>query len=292
MKKYATKRLLITLVIVGLMLASITAPISASQYGRYQSSTIQITPPSQSIVDKMVTVEGSTSLENIWLCIKGPAGELSVYPMDVHNGNFKKDIWLRFGTGTYTIYAGDNAKRFDGAVSFNVTNTSKEDYQYLKSSGYVDSESPEVTKIVETITNEKMTDLQKANAIHKWVTGNISYDYKAYAAGISAVNTTSSVIESKVGICRDYAFIFAALARNAGIPTKIVYGDALNSKKTLERHAWNEAYVNGKWINIDTTWDAGYIKNKAFVRNQTVKYFNTSAEVFAKTHTVTSTTLF
>lgn len=290
-----TKRIYAIFIITSLILVNISAPVSALHFGRFQNSNIQITSPyiNNATVDKVVTVEGFTNLEELWLCLRGPGGELSLYPVDVSNGSFTKDVWLRFGTGSYTIWAGDNAKRFNGSIRFDVANTSSEDYRYLKPSGYVDSESPEISEITESFIDSQMTDMQKTQAVHNWVTRNIKYDYMAYAAGKSSLNTSNTVVESKYGICRDYAFVFAALARNAGIPTKIVYGYALdNATKTLDRHAWNEAYVNGKWINIDTTWDAGYIRNNAFVSEPSFKYFNTSPEVFNKTHKVTSVTLF
>lgn len=277
-----------------ILLVHISAPAAAAYSVGFQNSTIQITSPSSNdtSVDKVITIEGTSSLKKIFLCVRGPAGEVLVYPVAVTSGSFSKEIWLRFGAGKYTIWAGDNDKQFDGSIRFEVQNNSQGDYRYLAPSGYVNSDSPEIRKIANELVNEKMDDLQKAKAIHDYVAKNVKYNYSVYLSGINQLNTATAVLDTQLGVCRDYAFTFAAIARAAGIPTKVVYGDAINSAKNIEKHAWNEAYVNGQWINIDTTWDAGYIKDAKFVTALSDKYFNIPAETFAKTHTVTSVTTF
>ena len=58
-----------------------------------------------------------------------------------------------------------------------------------------------------------------------------------------------------MGICYDYAVLFAAMLRSVDIPTKLSMG----YKSDINYyHAWNQVYLNGKWVNIDTTYDAAY----------------------------------
>ncbi len=36
--------------------------------------------------------------------------------------------------------------------------------------------------------------------------------------------------------------------------TTQTHWDAVSSKIDTANHAWNQAYVQGRWVNIDTTW--------------------------------------
>ncbi|MNE59256.1 Transglutaminase-like superfamily protein [compost metagenome] len=70
-------------------------------------------------------------------------------------------------------------------------------------------------------------------------------------------NNDSTLLSNK-GICYDYASLFATMLRSEGIPTKLVMG---NTSYVSTYHAWNEVLLNGKWVTIDTTVDAGLAKN-------------------------------
>jgi hypothetical protein len=256
---------------------------------------IKISSPSihKSQFEQSLTIEGTSSLSKIWLALRGPGGELTVYPVKVNKGSFKEKIWLRFGAGKYTLWAGDNKNHFNGKIRYEFSNTSKKNLLYLTPSGYVQSEDPTIRKLANRITIGKTNPLDKARAIHSWVTKNIAFDTQAYYKGQGEMKTAPEIIDRRKGICRDYAFVYASLARAANIPTRVVYGVAWNnSLKKYENHAWNQSYIDERWINVDTTWDAGYVKNKKFVPKATDKYFNPKAKDFSKTHKVTRVTLY
>jgi hypothetical protein len=75
-------------------------------------------------------------------------------------------------------------------------------------------------------------DLEKAK--------NVQYGY--------IPNIEETYIQRK-GICYDKASLFAAMLRSINIPTKMVTGYYDNGSY----HAWNEVYINNKWIIVDTT---------------------------------------
>jgi transglutaminase-like putative cysteine protease len=67
---------------------------------------------------------------------------------------------------------------------------------------------------------------------------------------------------SKSGHCEYFATATVLLLRAGGIPARYATGFAVNEKSELENayivrtrhaHAWARAWVNGTWINIDTT---------------------------------------
>lgn len=296
MEKKKLSGILMSLIFsVILFLAHDTTPVNAANNVGYQTSAIQIKSPSvnNASYDRYFTFEGTSTLEQIYLFLRGPGGEITTYPVRVHNGKFSQNVWLRFGAGKYMVWVGDNSKRFDGKIHFQVLNTSRENYFNLSPSGFVNSDNTAIRKIAASLTNKNMNDMEKVKAIHNWVTANIAYDTDAYFTGNLEIHTALDVINSKKGVCADYSFAFAALARAAGVQTKVIYGDAWNSAiQKYEEHAWNESLINGQWISIDTTWDAGYINDDTFVAASTDKYLNMNPETFNQTHLKTLVTLY
>ncbi|MNY73998.1 Transglutaminase-like superfamily protein [compost metagenome] len=49
------------------------------------------------------------------------------------------------------------------------------------------------------------------------------------------------------------------MLRSVDIPTKLITG---RSDYVNEYHAWNQVYLNNKWVTIDTTVDSSLKKNK------------------------------
>ncbi|MBE0584434.1 MAG: transglutaminase domain-containing protein, partial [Desulfofustis sp.] len=61
-----------------------------------------------------------------------------------------------------------------------------------------------------------------------------------------------STLKTGIGDCNEHASLFAALARAAGIPTKIAVG-VVWQHDAFYYHAWNEVCLDGTWISLDTT---------------------------------------
>ena len=53
-----------------------------------------------------------------------------------------------------------------------------------------------------------------------------------------------------------FSLLTAALLRAVHIPTVTILGVAIKQNHVLGPHAWNEAFVDNRWISIDTTQDA------------------------------------
>ncbi|MCR2807257.1 transglutaminase-like domain-containing protein [Paenibacillus soyae] len=118
----------------------------------------------------------------------------------------------------------------------------------------------------------KKTDEEKVKAVYDFITSNISYDY-SLAANVSSdyLPSIDKTLTSKKDICYGYSALFAAMLRSLDIPTKLVMGD---TEYVDVYHAWNEVYLNGKWVTIDTTVDAGLKKgNKKVEMYKDVKKY-------------------
>jgi transglutaminase-like putative cysteine protease len=61
----------------------------------------------------------------------------------------------------------------------------------------------------------------------------------------------------KRGVCQDYAHVFIACARSAGVPARYVSGHFMRADGIVDQeasHAWTEAYVEGLgWVGFDPT---------------------------------------
>lgn len=285
------QRNLLRLFLIILICTSLIAGTGVSARAAYsvgfETKDIEVTSPNKSgrPFNGRLVIKGRTGLPEVWLCLRGPGGEVETYPADVSEGRFEVNISLRFGKGTYTVWAGDNPKKFDGKIRFEVENTDAEDTRYLAPSAYVDSDHEDIKDLIKDLADPDMTDMEKIRAIHEWAASNIEYDYKAYLEGENTMRTASETIKCGKGTCRDYSFVVAALARALDIPAKVVYGSITGTGGwDAQLHAWNEVYADGRWITVDTTWDAGYIKEGRFVTSPSDKYFDPDTDMFAKTH--------
>lgn len=294
MKKSLVRWRLLVSVIVLLALNFLSVPASAGYRTSFQSYEIKISEPARSgqSYEGEMPVEGTSGLERVWFCVRGPNGELETYPAGVNERRFQLSIPLRFGPGDYTIWAGDNATSFDGSIRFKATNKLEEDIRYSSPSAYIDSNNQDVVALANQLAKPEASEMKKLQAIYGWVTKNITYDYQAYLSGQSQLTPASETINSKKGVCTNYAFVVAALSRASGLQARVVYGDAKNSNRwSSQKHAWNEVMVGGRWVAVDATWDAGYIGNGSFVPSPTTEFFNPDANAFALTHLASSYTL-
>jgi hypothetical protein len=106
-------------------------------------------------------------------------------------------------------------------------------------------------------------------AIHDKLISLVSYDYDLLArkkidssindlghSAYGALVCNSSGTPHKA-VCAGYAMAFEHLCHLAGIPCCTITGEATNLPATDDDngHAWNSVYINGRWYEVDTTWD-------------------------------------
>jgi hypothetical protein len=166
--------------------------------------------------------------------------------------NRQKVRWLENSgedkVGEWTI----DAEKFDPAKSAKLPIKDKALDSYLKPSPYLQCDAPEIkAKAAEIVSNEKSA-YKAAERIRSWVSANMKPQ-----ADIGIARPAIDVLKNKVGVCRDYAVLFASLARAAGIPTKIDAG-LIYMNGHFYYHAWVEAYV-GEWVVFDATLKSDFV---------------------------------
>lgn len=220
----------------------------------------------------------------------------------LRNGLLEEKPYLYYGPGEYKVTIAvprANSNSYSGFDYFNVINLDprpEEEVKYLFPEGDIQSENPEIVTLAMNITKGKSTDMAKTRAIHDYVAKNVAYDTKTYYAGrISDYNWDAvEVLHRKLAICEGYANLNAALHRAVGIKAKVVHGQAIwaDMGETWENteargHAWNEIFVDGRWVIEDTCWDAGYVNGRSFTFKYRTKYFDPTPREFARDHRTT-----
>ena len=109
----------------------------------------------------------------------------------------------------------------------------------------------ETVELADEICADYYTDEEKVKAIHEWMTHNCEYDY-GYTPVVQ-YSTLHQTVETRKGICYDFAHLFAALCRSQNIPCYVVDGTPYDPAKDC--HTWNRVYFNGSWWNVDVTYD-------------------------------------
>lgn len=101
--------------------------------------------------------------------------------------------------------------------------------------------------------NKADDDYEKLLAIHDAVV--LSCDFSKDGAYAS---TAYGALTEGSAMCEGYAFAFSYLCTAAGIENYVVSG----TNEEGEAHLWNKAVCDGKWYNIDCTWDDPILKNE------------------------------
>lgn len=175
------------------------------------------------------------------------------------------------------------ASRFDASQSETIDASAKGVSGFTGDTPYVQPSDPDIQSVVKETVGNETNAYKAASKLREWV-----FTHMHSKGTIGIVRSSVDVLRAKSGVCRDYAVLYAALARAAGIPTKLVSG-LIYWRGGFFYHAWTEVYV-GKWVPMDATLptdfvDATHIKlaeGEATSMYNTVKVMGTiKAEILA-----------
>lgn len=275
------------------------------------ANTIKLSGATKANKDRILfTIEDNDGSEVVreYLQVQADNTYSSEFNIDLADGNYAASVFMA-ARGDYTywsVYLGIPIKVFNTQPSFVkplifLDNLIKyEPYGKVRSEHlelYLSEEDTEtITNLAVEITKGKQSDYDKALSISEWVADNIYYDMDAYYSG-SYLTDVMSTLELRRSVCSGYANLTAALLRSINIPAKIVSGFALGLGTSgtwdgvyhdSSNHAWNEAYVDGRWIIIDTTWNSSniYENEEYYPREKDYRYFDPLILAFSYTHKI------
>ncbi|MBL4932631.1 transglutaminase domain-containing protein [Clostridium paridis] len=134
-----------------------------------------------------------------------------------------------------------------------------------------------VNSIYSSIITNNMSQLQKEKAIHDYIVKNTSYDDYDFNSSHSAYG----VIKYNEAVCEGYAKAMKLFMDKAGIECDIVPSHKIN-------HAWNRVRINGKYYQVDATWDDPVPDQGNTVH---YNYFNLSDSQMQSTHALDPDTI-
>jgi len=119
----------------------------------------------------------------------------------------------------------------------------------LRPSATVQSHDPTIRALARTITAARETSAEKISAVLGWLEENIRKE---------PVDTFSAldVLDAKRAECQGHAYLYTALMRALGVPTRLVNGLVYSAEHGgFLYHTWAESLVEGSWRAVDPTFN-------------------------------------
>lgn len=113
------------------------------------------------------------------------------------------------------------------------------------------------------------TDYEKALWLHDWLLQQLDYDHSL------KWSSAESALTRKLGTCQAYESAYSKLLTAAGITNA-------ETRDTYDGHTWNAMKLDGKWYQVDCTWDD--TKDNYYNFDQMHLYFGLTDELMALAH--------
>lgn len=104
--------------------------------------------------------------------------------------------------------------------------------------------SARIDSVLKSLKLTGKSDYEKVKAIHNYIINRVSYDQTLQK------HTAYNALINKSAVCEGYSAAAYRMFTEAGIDCRIITGWA-----DAGAHSWNIVKVDGKWYNIDLTWD-------------------------------------
>lgn len=191
---------------------------------------------------------------------------------------------LQMGNGYYTFKILENIEGDNYALLYSLdldVEMSDENLVYLYPNQTIsyNLNSEVIDLSFKTVKGDK-DDLTRVYDMFNYVVKNIKYDHKKAneVNGKYVLPNLNETIESKEGICWDYAALLAAMCRIQNIPAKVIVGYT-----DIEYHSWVMIYLKGKgWINpkIEFAGESWSRLDPTFAASDNVEYEGRYDEVY------------
>ena len=161
--------------------------------------------------------------------------------------------------------------------SYALPYSGQEHAELLAATPWLEVEDPAIVELSRAAVGEERDALSAARKIERYVGEYITE--KDLSLGFA---TAAETAKQKTGDCSEHAVLVAAVARAAGIPSRVVVGllyagpeDGL-PRGGFFYHVWTEAFV-GEWLPLDATTGGHDATHLAIGRSA----LNLSADLFA-----------
>jgi hypothetical protein len=188
---------------------------------------------------KIVSVASNITLDNVEV--------LKVLKVKI-KGIQHKDLQLQGGRQTFNgqVLTVKKEALTNLAPELHTDNLTALEKIFLKPGPFIQSDNQKIRDLVREILKDEpdAPPLTRARKLLDWVYTHIK------KRPVLSLPDALSTLENRVGDCNEHAVLLAALARAAGIPTRIEAG-LVYLKGRFYYHAWNLMYL-GQWITADS----------------------------------------
>jgi len=137
---------------------------------------------------------------------------------------------------------------------------------------FVDSDNPKIYNTAKSLIKDETRPIEIAKILYNHVVDNLYYDFPRAEEEDYEFLYASEILERRKGICADYAILYTALLRSAGIPARLaagipVYTILFEEEKEIDvGHAWVEVKLPGYgWIPIDITVEDNFMSENYYL---------------------------
>ena len=217
--------------------------------------------------------------------------------------SYHKDDDILLNISTEGVYFYSSPVRLTNSIKASLFPKDDKDIsKCLRSSRTIQSDSLLIKNTAQNIIKGKTLNYVKVLAIHDWIAENICYDYDAIADGSYMRNDNSALatLNMRKNVCQGYANLTVAMLRSIHIPSFVLTCFALgestlggwnvdNNLKREANHVVATAYVDSRWVIMDTTWDSdNYIENGTKKQKTGLgvlhRYFDSTLTFLSSTH--------
>ncbi|MDF2803006.1 MAG: putative murein endopeptidase [Anaerocolumna sp.] len=181
-------------------------------------------------------------LEELTLQYIGPVEDMEWFTEDVIDKVYRIDDPLESGDYDYLRYKANSI--YAHIVGFGNNMTISYEFKYNETAEQTQQVDEIIQKLFRKWDMNQLSDLNKIKKIHDFIIQNASYD-------TDTLNySTYDNLVRKSSTCQGYMSLAYKMFTEAGIPSRIITGTG-----NKDSHGWNIVYLEGKWYNIDCTWD-------------------------------------
>ena len=143
---------------------------------------------------------------------------------------------------------------------------------------FVDSDNPKIYNTAKSLIKDETRPIEIAKILYNYVVDSLYYDFPRAEEEDYEFLYASEILDRRKGVCADYAILYTALLRSAGIPARLaagipVYTILYEKEKEIDMgHAWVEVKLPGYgWIPIDITVEDNFMSENYYLDITTEK---------------------
>lgn len=110
-----------------------------------------------------------------------------------------------------------------------------------------------IRELINKLNLTKMSSYEKIRTVYDYICRNVAYDYANLGnASYTLQYTAYAALKNKTAVCGGYSSLFYRIMLELGIDARVITGTCSEGA-----HAWNIVKLEGKYYDLDSTWDAG-----------------------------------